>query len=254
MTPFEFILIFSAAVLAGGINAIAGGGTFFAFPALLSTGISPVAANATCTIAVWPGSLASVWGYRSQLKNPPPTLRLMIAVALVGGLAGALLLLVIPETAFERMIPWLLLGATLLFACGRRFSDLMARLGAGHPRYGPFRQVLALLLQLAIAVYGGFFGAGIGILTLAMLQLLGMQEMHRMNGIKTVIAAAINATAVVTFVLAGVISWPHAWVMVAGGILGGYFGAKLSLRLPAVLVKRFVIAVGFAMSLLFFMK
>lgn len=249
--PFlDNVLLFVVAAFATALNAVAGGGTFFAFPALLFLGIPPIAANATCTIAVWPGSLASVYGYRSALQDHLKNIPWMIALAFIGGWIGAQLLLHTPEATFEFLIPWLLLGATLLFARGPALAKQLGRLAGTHQarwRWG----VSTMLLGL-ISIYGGYFGAGIGILLLAMLQMLGMEQLHRMNALKTVLSSATNASAVLAFILSGNVNWPAAIVMLAGGIVGGYGGAKLGLFIPAAILRRFVIVVGSVMSLVFF--
>ncbi len=256
----ESLLLLAAAMLAGAMNAVAGGGTFFLFPALVFTGLPPVLANATCSVAVWPGAMASAWAYRREMTEPRPRAILppMIAIALLGGAIGALWLLAIPEKRFEQAVPWLLLGATALFALGKQFvprlSSLVSLITNTERREtsDEGRKIYAYAFQFFIAVYGGFFGAGIGILNLAMLQMLGMQNIHAMNGLKTILGAAINATAVFVFVIAGVVAWPEAAVTVAGAVIGGYWGAKIALRVPQAWLRRFVIAAGLLMSAYFF--
>lgn len=248
----ESSLLFCAAAFATALNAVAGGGTFFAFPVLLFTGVPPITANATCTIAVWPGSLASLFAYRRELKDHLKNLPWMIALAFVGGWIGAQLLLNTPEKTFEYLIPWLLLAATLLFAKGKILAEAFGRRAGAHGQHWRWR--VSLVLQGGIAIYGGYFGAGIGILTLAMLQVLGMDQIHRMNALKTALTSAMNASAVLAFLISGVVYWPAALIMLAGGIVGGYGGARLSLMVSPHLLRRFVIAVGTLMTALFFWK
>jgi len=252
-------LLFVAALLGGALNAVAGGGSFIAFPALVFTGIPPIMANATNTVALWPGSVASVGAYRVELRTAPH--RALLAVAsFIGGIGGAVLLLRTPPGVFERLIPYLLLLATLLFA----FSpSLTARLRArkvsvqGQDRgRGTSLPTLAglTLAQLVIATYGGFFGGGIGILMLATLGLMGMDNIHTMNALKTLLASCINGVAVLTFVIAHAVVWPQAILMIVGAIVGGYAGAYYARRLEPQFVRRFVIVVGLVMTAYFFAR
>ncbi len=251
--PFtDSLLLFVAAAFATALNAVAGGGTFFAFPVLLFTGVPPIAANATCTIAVWPGSLASCFAYRHALQDHLRQLPGMILLALAGGWGGAQLLLHTPERTFEYLIPWLLLGATLLFAKGKPLAEAFGRMAGRHGQH--WRWGASIVLLALISLYGGYFGAGIGILTLAMLQVLGMDHLHRMNALKTALTSAMNASAVLAFLLSGAVYWPAGLVMLAGGIVGGYAGAKIGLRVSPQRLRQFVIAVGGLMTILFFAK
>jgi uncharacterized protein len=248
------LLLFLAAFLAGTLNSVAGGGSFISFPTLMFTGVPPINANATNTIALWPGTLASAAAYRSELRGQRRRLLIMGGPSLVGGLLGALLLLRTPEPVFLRLVPYLLLLATLLFAFGGQITgNLRQRLGrVGGPSWLP--EAAAALLQLVIATYGGFFGGGIGIMMLATLALMGMDDVHEMNGVKTVLASLINGVAVVTFIIAGAIYWPQAALMIVGAVLGGYGGARTARRLDPLMVRRFVIAVGIVMTVYFFVK
>ncbi len=250
-------LLFVAALLGGALNAVAGGGSFIAFPALVFTGVPPIMANATNTVALWPGSVASVGAYRVELRTAPH--RALLAVAsLIGGIGGAVLLLRTPPGVFERLIPYLLLLATLLFA----FSpSLTARLRArkvpaqGQDKGTSMPTLAGLTLaQLVIATYGGFFGGGIGILMLATLGLMGLDNIHTMNALKTLLASCINGVAVLTFVIAHAVVWPQAILMIIGAIVGGYAGAYYARRLEPRLVRRFVIVVGLVMTAYFFAR
>lgn len=244
------LLLFAAAAFATALNAVAGGGTFFAFPVLLFTGVPAIAANATCTIAVWPGSLASFFAYRKELQDHRRHLPGMLALAFIGGWLGAQLLLHTPEETFEYLIPWLLLAATLLFAKGKGLAEKFGRLAGEHNQR--WRWGLSLLMLALTSLYGGYFGAGIGILTLAMLQVLGMEALHRMNALKTALTSAMNASAVLAFLLSGVVFWPAALVMLVGGVVGGYGGARLAMKVPVLWLRRFVIGVGSLLSVYFF--
>jgi len=244
------------AVVAGAINSVAGGGSFLTFPALMFCGVTPICANATNTLALWCGTLASVGAYRNHLSGQRRALITLLGTSLVGGLIGALLLLKTPDATFKLLLPWLLLTATLIFIFGKHLTTLLRRmvhLDINQPQHiGPF--VVGVVLQLIIAVYGGFFGGGIGILMLALLTLLGYVEIHTMNGLKTVLATSINGIAVVAFVCAGIIAWPQAAVMIVGSILGGYWGAVLAQRVSPETIRSIVMAVGIGMTIYFFVR
>lgn len=244
------IVLFAAALLGGAINSVAGGGSFLTFPALVVSGVAPIYANATSTVALWPGSVASVGAYRRELGRARHTV-LLSAVSLVGGIAGAILLLHTPSSAFQRLIPWLLLLATLVFAFGRH---LTARLNARRARRGAGDLPIAgiAVVQLVIATYGGYFGGGIGILMLATLGLMGFENINEANAVKTLLASCINGIAVLAFVIARAVVWPQALVMLVAAIVGGYAGAATARRLPPWLVRYVVIAIGCVMTLYFF--
>ena len=244
------------AVLAGAINSVAGGGSFLTFPALMFCGVTPIRANATNTVAVWFGSLASVGAYRKQLGGQGRALVTLLCTSLVGGLLGALLLLDTPDATFKRLLPWLMLTATLIFIFGKYLTAWLRRqihLDITEPRHvGPF--IAGCVLQLVIAVYGGFFGGGIGILMLALLTLLGYEEIHAMNALKTVLATAINGIAVVTFIAARIVDWPQALVMIVGSIIGGYGGAVIAQKVNGEVIRRLVMVVGLGMTVYFFVR
>lgn len=252
MTLIEMALLFTAAITAGAINAVAGGGSFISFPALLLAGLPPISANATNTTALWPGSAASVGAYRRELSNQHSEIKLFSGLSLVGGLLGALLLLRTREAVFEQLIPYLLLLATLVFAASPWLSKLARRIGAGEE--GPIKRLGILGLYLGIAIYGGFFGAGLGILTLAALALLGQENIHEMNALKTLQATLVNGVAVAAFVLAGVVQWPVALLMTAGAITGGYAGAAIARRIDPRLVRYAVIALSVLLTAYFFVR
>ncbi|MBE2254054.1 MAG: sulfite exporter TauE/SafE family protein [Myxococcus sp.] len=241
-------LLVAAAFLAGGLNSIAGGGTFLTFPALVFTGTAPLAANATSTVALWPGSVASAWGYRSVMNEERGALTPLILVSLAGGLLGALLALATPSAAFQAIVPFLVLFAAVLFTVGDRLRAWLSSLGQ-TPRW------LVLLVQLPIGLYGGYLGGGIGLLMLAALSLLGGgRDLHRLNGVKSVLGLAINLTATLVFVGSGLVEWPKALAMAAASTLGGYVGARFALRFDARVVKRFVVVLGWVMTIAFFVK
>lgn len=241
-------LLVLAALVAGAQNAVAGGGSFFTFPALLLAGVPPISANATSTVALWPASVASAVAFREDVKHTRRELKLLGGVSVAGGLAGALLLLVTPERAFEDLVPWLLLAATLVFALG---PTLTARLRARHAHL-PLAGLLAV--QLVISVYGGYFGGGIGILMLAAFAAMGMEDLNAMNGLKAILGSAINAVAVLAFAIAGVVDWPLALAMVVAGTVGGWYGARVSRRVPKAPLRGFIVAVGALLTLYFFLR
>ncbi len=255
----EALLIFIAAILGGGLNSVAGGGSFLTFPALLFIGGSFPAewskiANATSTVALWPGSVGAALAYRRELQRNRQLLAVMGGTSLVGGLLGALLLVRTPASTFNLLVPWLLLLAALLFTFGSTITkQVRARTGraAGSAMMGVWG---IALLQMVIAIYGGYFGGGIGIMMLASLAVMGMEDIHAMNAIKTILQTLINGVAVVAFIVTGIVSWPHALVMIVGGLAGGFGGASLARRLPPAYVRRFVMVVAYAMTLYFFAR
>ena len=246
------IFLFAVGVLGGAMNAVAGGGTFFVFPALLFTGVPPIPARATNTVALWPGLAASVRAFWPRLNAPRRLLFLLIVISLVGSVAGAVLVVRTSANTFMHLVPWLMLAATLLFAIGPLLSRESAGPAALNVSRG--RTALAALCELAAAVYGGYFSGGIGILILAILAALGMRDIHEMNALKIVLTTLINGVAVVTFIAARAVYWPQAVVVLAGAILGGYFAAHYSQRLPGAWIRGFVLAVGATMTVYFFLR
>lgn len=246
------MVLFIAAALGGALNALAGGGSFIAFPALLFTGVPPVPANATNTVALWTGLAFSGGAFRHHLNVQRKILITLTAVSTIGGTAGALLLLHTPAHTFLRILPWLMLAATLLFIAGPRLTN------RSGPRVSPNRSASVLtaaaFFQLLVGIYGGYFGGGMGIVILAMLTAFGMADIHEMNAFKIVLSSATNGIAVLIFVMKHAVFWPQAIVMIFGAALGGYFGAHYSLRLPKLWVRWFVIAVGAGMTTYFFIR
>ena len=234
------------------MNAVAGGGSFVAFPALLFTGVPPIPANATNTLSLWVGTAVSGGAYRNRLNLPSRILLPLLTMSLLGGLAGALLLIKTPAHTFLRVIPWLMLGATLLFAFGRHLTGRVS-LGISHQASNA-AIVGASFFELLVAIYGGYFGGGIGIMNLAMLAALGMTDIHAMNALKIVLVAVINGVAAVTFIVTGSIVWPQAVVMIVGAAIGGYSAAHYAQKLPQSLVRATVIALGLGMTIYFFLK
>jgi hypothetical protein len=254
MTLFNGILLFAAATAAGIMNSVAGGGSFIAFPALIFTGVPPIPANATNTVALWPGSVASVASYWKRLPRSARVMAPLIAISLIGGVLGAVLLLHTPETTFMHLVPYLFGVATLLFAFGKRMTR---GVGGVIKRSGPPSWPIIVSLtavQLFIAIYGGFFGGGIGILMLAMLEMIHLDDIHAMNGLKALLGTSINGAAVVTFILAKQIEWPQAVLMIVGAVAGGYGGAHFAQKIDPRWTRASVIGVGTVMTVYFFWR
>jgi uncharacterized membrane protein YfcA len=252
LSPQQAIFLFVAGVLGGALNAVAGGGSFVAFPALLLVGVPPIPANATNALALWTGVTASGGAYRNRLDVPWRVLMPLLVTSLVGGIVGAFLLLKTPAHTFMRVLPWLMLGATLLFVFGKRLAGGRAS-SVGH-NASAAAIVGASISELVVAVYGGYFGGGVGIVNLAMLAAVGMTDIHAMNALKSILGMAINGIAVLVFIARGAIYWPQGIVMIMGALVGGYFGAHYAQKLPQAWVRNFVILVGAGMTAYFFWK
>ncbi len=238
--------------MGGAINAVAGGGSFISFPALLFTGVEPVHANATNTLALWLGTAASSKAYKNRLKLPRRLMIPLVVTSILGGLLGALLLIRTPAQTFLRVLPWLMLGATLLFTFGRHLTKHFT-VGITHDASN-VAIVIAAVFELGVAVYGGYFGGGIGIMNLAMLAALGMTDIHAMNFLKVVLGSIINGVATATFIVTHAIVWPQGIVMIAGALIGGYAGAHYAQKLPQSWVRGFVIFSGVTMTIVFFYR
>ena len=261
---YQGLVIFLAAFIAGMMNSVAGGGTLVTFPALIWIGIDPKAANVTSTIALWPGSLGGMLGFRRELSGSRRWMLLLAPSSIIGGLVGAVLLLRTPSRVFASIVPYLILFATILFAAQEPLTRWIRRrsqettgtetVNAGS-RENPSRAwwIGAAVFQFLTAVYGGYFGAGIGIVMLAVLGLLGLTDIHQMNGLKNFFAVCINVIASIYFMVRGEGIWTAAIIMIVGAIAGGYGGAGLARKLGRRFVRRTVIAIGLIMtvSLLF---
>jgi uncharacterized membrane protein YfcA len=236
------------------MNSVAGGGSFISFPTLIFTGVPPIPANATNTVALWPGAVASVGAYRHRLPRSARVMAPLVTISLIGGVLGAVLLLHTPQATFMHLVSYLFAIATLLFAFGKRLTQKLSHMvkSAGPPSWPTIAGIA--VVQLLISVYGGFFGGGIGILMLAMLEMIRMEDIHAMNGLKALLAASINGAAVVTFILAGKVEWPQASLMIAGAIAGGYGGAHFAQKLDPRWVRAAVISVGTGMTAYFLWK
>ena len=252
MTPYLIIAI--AAFLAGAINSLAGGGTLLSFPALMYIGVPPVMANATNTVAIWPGSFAGVLGFREDIKKLSRWLLWLTVPSLLGGLTGALILLHTPEKTFARIVPLLILGATLLLAAQEMISRRLNRFLSSHEETSRGWIIFAFTFQFFVSVYGGYFGAGMGILMLAALGLIGMHDLHQMNGLKNLLAICINGVAAIYFSLQGAVVWSDVLVMAVASILGGFAGARLAHRLGRKFVRGLVVVIGLVMTVVLFLK
>jgi uncharacterized protein len=247
VTVWSALLLSVAALAAGAINAVAGGGSFLTFPALIFVGVPPLVANATSTAAVWPAAVASALGYREELKREGSVSMRLGLVSAAGGVLGALGVIGTPQQFFVAVLPVLLLIATLVFTFGEALRARLQSLGEV-----PFWVVV--LCQFVVAIYGGYFGGGMGLMMLALFSLLGPQRLHAMNGLKSVLGVAINLTALITFVVAGMVDWPRAGLMAVAASVGGYFGARLAQRVSPRRVKVLVVVLGWTITALFFAR
>jgi uncharacterized membrane protein YfcA len=268
-------LLCAAAALAGAVNSIAGGGTLLSFPAAIAWGLPSTVANATNAVAMMPASLASAWAFRRELRDSARLVRLLLGPAIVGGVLGAVLLRVTPVKVFDRVVPWLVLGATLILLFRQRIGSAAtansapASVSESPPapleglqkvnthsdvgvdaRVAPRRRLFAVVSQLAIGIYGGFFGAAMGIIMLAYLSLVVPKSIYHRNAIKNLLAALINGVASIYFVWAGLVSFHAAVVMTVGAVTGGYAGGYLARRTPERVVRGLVVAIGLALSAL----
>src|SRR3954468_23934904 len=247
--PMEASLIlFAAGLLAGAMNAAAGGGAFVPIPAMVFVGLPSVVANTSSTVAQLPGTLASAWAWRRDFKSfEGIPLRTLVLISLGGGLVGAVLLLVTPQRAFDDILPWLLLAGTLAFAFGRKIGEALRR----RVQIGPG---VLLGAQVLLSVYAGYFGGGVGIMMMAVWSLLGEVDIKAMSAGRTLLVSAANAVAVLCFALAGPVRWPETLVMLVAAVIGGYFGAALARRVPAPWLRGFVVAYSTAMTAAFFWR
>jgi uncharacterized protein len=254
MSTTEALVLGLAAVIAGAINSIAGGGTLLTFPALLWFGVAPVTANATNTLALFFGTSGSIFSLRHHTAAIKPWLKWLLPISILGGWLGSLLLTHSSERIFATLVPFLILLATLVFI-GQNFLRRAAGFPPGETPHPHRRSLwLVMCLQLIIAIYGGYFGAGIGILMLASMGMLGLRDLHQMNALKNVLAGVINCVAALWFVATGLIDWPRAAVMTVGAIIGYFIGAHYSQRVPERFVRRTVVAIGLSIAAVEFWK
>jgi len=248
MTLLQVALMFVTAFFAGVVNSIAGGGMLLAFPLLIWLGLDPKVANATGTVALLPGLVGGLFGYRREMNDSALMLMRLGVISIIGGGVGAWLLIVTPSPVFARLVPWLILFATILFmiqAPVNRWLHLPAAGGESTKAWW----IGAMIFQFFSASYGGYFGAGNGILMLAAMGLLGLHDIHRANGIKNFLGICINSVAVVAFGISHLVSWPRALLMAAGALAGGYFGARTARRVGRTFIRRAIVVIGFAITI-----
>lgn len=248
MAPLELALLFASGFLGGMMNTVAGGGTFVTFPALVFAGVPVVAANATATVAALPGYLAGAAGFRREVLAFDRTLmRSLTLWMLVGGTIGSLLLRLSSDAAFSVIVPFLLLAATLAFVFGDQARDFAARHRSSVAAFGAGS-------LLPVAIYGGYFNGGLGIILLALFSLWGMTDLHVMNGLKTWLSFALSVVSAVVFAALGMVHWAPALLMMVGTIAGGYLGAPVARALPRPVLRGVIAAIGFGMTAMFFQR
>ena len=247
----EIIQLCLVSLAAGALNAVAGGGTFLTFPALVYAGVPPIAANATATLTALPGYIGSAYAYRHDLRSEGSlSMIVILIIAVIGGLAGSVLLLLTTDQAFTVIVPWLLLVATVLFAAGPSLVEMMQKREIATA--GPAISAAAFF---GISVYGGYFNGGLGIMVLALLGLLGYSDLHGMNGLKSILAAILSVTSAAAFAIAGLIVWEVALPMAVATAAGGYLGAWMSKRITrTAYLRAFIVLVGAVMTVLFFLR
>lgn len=242
-----------AGMAAGGLNALAGGGGFIVLPALMMAGSTAVHANTTGSVAVWPGVLATLLAFRKGLGADAKSLPLYITIAILGSLLGSALLLFTTNAAFLRLLPWLLLGATLLFLFGSRLTEAARRSGTLGGDWHRRRWQVPVLLTV-IAVYGGYFGGGMGIMTLAALALLGIEDIHEINALKSILIFFISTVSVLFFIVQGAVDWKPALPMMAGNLVGGYAASRWAVGLPKILLRRVISGLCITITLAYMLR
>jgi uncharacterized membrane protein YfcA len=248
MTALQIFLLAGAAAMGSALNAVAGGGSFFTFPALIFTGVPILNANATSTVALWPGTVSSAYAYRNKLHIEKRLLLLLIMISMIGSIAGTSLLLITPPDVLRSLLPYLMFSATLLLVFKKKIANNRWMNASSS------NTSMVMILQFIISVYGGYFGGGMGILMLATFSLMGFVDLVQMNALKAYLGTIINGSAVVIFVVMNKIFWSEALVMLTAGIFGGYFGAWLGTRVSQKYLHYFIIAVGTFFSIYFFVS
>jgi len=242
----EILLVSAAGLAAGAMNAAAGGGSFLSVPALIYGGVSSVSANMSSTIALYPGAIASGWAYRKSIQPiHGVSVKALFASSLTGGFLGALLLLFTPTSAFDKILPWLLLTGSLVFAFGPKIGARLKRLHEPNPTF-------LLIAQFFLGMYGGYYGGAVGIMMIAMWSMLGLDDMKTMNATKVVLVAGANTVAVVVFAISGSVAWRETLVMMVTAIVGGYLGARVAMRLRSSQLRIGISVVNFVIVAIFF--
>jgi uncharacterized membrane protein YfcA len=244
----HFVLLFFAALGAGFMNGVAGGGSFLTFPALVFTGVPGVIANASSTVALFPGTCTSAWTFRKSFQGfANLSFLAMLGVSVAGGITGALLLLFTPAKSFDFVVPWLLLIATVVFYLGPRLALFVQQ--RFHVRPG-----LVLASQFVVAIYGGYFGGAVGLMMLAMWSLFSLGDIKSMSATRVLLVSAMNGVAVICFILAGIVLWPQTLLMLVAAVIGGYLGARLALRLNAEHLRAIISVLNVVVTILFFYR
>lgn len=249
---FELLILFAAGFFGGILNSIAGGGSFITFPALLFAGVPPISANATNTFSSCAGYLSGAYAFRKEILEHKPELLKIVIMSLVGGIGGAWLLLQTPEALFLEAVPWLLLFATLLFIFGGRLNEALKQLASVHRHASAMGAFLLSLILLGVCTYGGFFNAGLGIISLSFLALAGHTNINAMNGLKLLISSVVSLIAIVLFMVDGVIDWYSGTIVLVGSLAGGYMAAHVSRQLPQQAIRIFVIIASSSITAYFF--
>jgi len=247
MSLLNILLLVAAAFAAGVINSIAGGGTLITFPVLIWMGLDPKVANATSTVALWPGLFGGLYGYRRELENSSAILFRLGLTSVIGGAIGAWLLIWTPSPTFARLVPFLILFATLLFMAQGPINRWLRFQSIGEQPKASW-WLGAIVFQFFSSMYGGYFGAGNGIMMLAALGLLGMRDINRANGIKNFLGICINSIAVISFAITGLVVWPTALLMAGAALVGGYAGARVAVRVPQIIIRRAIVTIGFVIT------
>ena len=250
----EWTILLLAAFVAGALNAVAGGGSFLTLPALVFTGVPPVVANATGTVALLPGYAAGAWGFKEDMQAPPGlSMKSIIVLSLIGGSIGAALLLVTPDHLFRKVVPWLLLAATAMFAFGPQLRQWASR-GNQSGQSSSASSIKAGFGMMVVAIYGGYFNGGLGILLLALFGLLGQTQLNAMNGMKNLVSALLTAIAVAIYAAGGVVLWEQALIMMIAATAGGYGGARVARKIPANWLRWGIVLTGLVMAGIFFWR
>jgi uncharacterized membrane protein YfcA len=250
----EILTLIGAGFIGASLNAIVGGGAFVAFPALIFLGVPPIQANATMTVALWPGTLASLWAQRKELMLHTRMLPLFIPLSLLGGGIGAIIVISLSNENFAQIVPYMLLVATLLFTFRHQFIGFVKSFSGRANNKSILHWSMLAIPQLLISIYGGFFGAGMGIMFLAFLGILGIHNMHEANSVRNCSTACINSVATAVFIISGKVIWSHMILMCFGALLGGYICALYARKFSSEQVRKFVIVIAWGMTVYFFWK
>ncbi|NSL91014.1 sulfite exporter TauE/SafE family protein [Chitinophaga solisilvae] len=245
----DALVIFSAAIFGSSVNAVAGGGGFVSYPSLISAGAGPLAANAISTVALWPGNMASFRAYRTDADYSWKQTGPLIMAITLGGLIGSLLAVKSSPALFSRFVPFFLLFTWLVFVCS---PVIIRRFLAGPQQHTGIAGKTVILLLTGI--YGGFFGAGLGMLLLTIFSFLGYRQLNEMNGLKVLLVSWNNGIAAITFIASRMIIWEHTLIMLTGALLGGYYGARLARKIPQAVLRKIIVVLGAVITLLFFLK